>query len=129
MSRNKILYAEDDETLAFLTKDSLEAQGYDVCHCSGQQRHLDAFRKGSLRSLHPGYHAAGHGWVFSGGSHQEYEPGDIPVVFSQPKPSKKTGSGACASAPTITWVKPFNMRRIGFKDQSLSFPCQKQGLP
>ncbi|NMH29264.1 response regulator transcription factor [Flavobacterium silvaticum] len=29
----RILYAEDDQTLAFLTQDNLEQQGYEVIHC------------------------------------------------------------------------------------------------
>jgi len=31
---HKILYAEDDETLAFLTRDNLEQNGYAVVHCA-----------------------------------------------------------------------------------------------
>ena len=34
MIKAKILYAEDDETLAFLTKDNLEQNGYEVTHCA-----------------------------------------------------------------------------------------------
>jgi DNA-binding response OmpR family regulator len=41
----KILYAEDDTTLAFLTKDNLEQQGYDVIHCADGNACHEAFRK------------------------------------------------------------------------------------
>ena len=34
MKPPRILYAEDDETLAFLTSDNLEQYGYDVIHCA-----------------------------------------------------------------------------------------------
>lgn len=44
MKSFKILYAEDDETLAFLTKDNLEQNGYEVFHCADGQRCLDAFQ-------------------------------------------------------------------------------------
>ena len=44
MAKYKILYAEDDETLAFLTKDNLE-QAYDVKHCSDGLMAIDAFKK------------------------------------------------------------------------------------
>jgi DNA-binding response OmpR family regulator len=44
MSPYKILYAEDDETLAFLTKDNLEQNGYEVTHCADGNLCLDAFR-------------------------------------------------------------------------------------
>jgi DNA-binding response OmpR family regulator len=44
MTKYKILYAEDDETLAFLTKDNLE-QYYDVMHCDDGEIALNAFKK------------------------------------------------------------------------------------
>jgi len=44
MTKYKILYAEDDETLAFLTKDNLE-QYYDVTHCDDGEIALNAFKK------------------------------------------------------------------------------------
>ncbi|WP_026704345.1 response regulator transcription factor [Flavobacterium soli] len=45
MSSYKILYAEDDETLAFLTKDNLEQNGYDVVHCLDGNLCMEAFKK------------------------------------------------------------------------------------
>ncbi len=44
MAKYKILYAEDDETLAFLTKDNLEQQ-YDVTHCTDGAHCLEMFKK------------------------------------------------------------------------------------
>lgn len=44
MTKYKILYAEDDETLAFLTKDNLELH-YDVTHCDDGEMALNAFKK------------------------------------------------------------------------------------
>ena len=43
MTKYKILYAEDDETLAFLTKDNLETH-YDVTHCTDGEMCLKAFK-------------------------------------------------------------------------------------
>jgi DNA-binding response OmpR family regulator len=43
MAKYKILYAEDDETLAFLTKDNLEMH-YDVTHCTDGEMCLKAFK-------------------------------------------------------------------------------------
>jgi DNA-binding response OmpR family regulator len=42
MSKKKILYIEDDETLAFLTADSLENH-YDVAHFSNGEKGFEAF--------------------------------------------------------------------------------------
>lgn len=45
MSRIKILYAEDDETLAFLTKDNLQLNSYEVTHCTDGNSCLATFKK------------------------------------------------------------------------------------
>lgn len=41
---DKILYVEDDDTLAFLTNDSLQEEGYDVCHCTNGHEALKNFK-------------------------------------------------------------------------------------
>jgi len=43
-----ILYVEDDESLAFLTVDQLEEQGYAVVHCADGASGWDAFREGGF---------------------------------------------------------------------------------
>jgi DNA-binding response OmpR family regulator len=45
MKKAKILYAEDDETLSFITKDHLELQGYEVVHCVTGAEALEAYKK------------------------------------------------------------------------------------
>lgn len=45
MKQFKILYTEDDETLAFLTKDNLEQNNYEVNHCHDGQMGLENFKK------------------------------------------------------------------------------------
>ncbi|MTH15788.1 response regulator transcription factor [Flavobacterium sp. LC2016-01] len=44
MRQFKILYTEDDETLAFLTKDNLEQNNYEVIHCCDGKLGLEAFK-------------------------------------------------------------------------------------
>lgn len=44
MSKKKVLYIEDDETLAFLTADNLE-QHFDVVHCNNGKNGFDTFCK------------------------------------------------------------------------------------
>ena len=41
----KILYAEDDETLAFLTQDNLIQNGYEVFHCNDGIKCIDTFNR------------------------------------------------------------------------------------
>ena len=47
MNKSKILYAEDDETIAFLIQDSLENY-YQISHFSNGRAALDAFKKESF---------------------------------------------------------------------------------
>lgn len=44
MLKHKILYAEDDETIAFLMQDHLSQQ-YDIQHCKNGKEALDCFMK------------------------------------------------------------------------------------
>ncbi|MFH6934659.1 response regulator transcription factor [Flavobacterium sp. YO12] len=48
MKQYKILYTEDDETLAFLTKDNLEQNNYEVVHCIDGKSGLETFKKESF---------------------------------------------------------------------------------
>ena len=45
MTKIKVLYAEDNETLAFLTKDNLEQNGFEVTHCFDGQTCFEHFNK------------------------------------------------------------------------------------
>lgn len=45
MKKIRILYAEDDETLAYLTKDNLEQNNYLVTHCFDGKTCFDLFKK------------------------------------------------------------------------------------
>jgi DNA-binding response OmpR family regulator len=45
MDKIKVLYAEDDETLAFLTKDNLEQEGFRVTHCNNGLTCLSSFER------------------------------------------------------------------------------------
>ena len=44
MKKARLLYAEDDETLSFITKDHLELQGYEVVHCSSGAAAFEKFK-------------------------------------------------------------------------------------
>lgn len=48
MSTVRILYTEDDATLAFLTKDNLEQNHYEVTHCEDGKSGLESFKKGTF---------------------------------------------------------------------------------
>lgn len=44
MTKYKILYAEDDATIAFLTQDHLEQNNYDVIHCDDGEKAFQEFK-------------------------------------------------------------------------------------
>ena len=44
----RILYVEDDETIAFLTKDNLEMRGYSIEHVPDGQKALEIFKAGNF---------------------------------------------------------------------------------
>jgi DNA-binding response OmpR family regulator len=46
MNPVRILYTEDDATLAFLTKDNLEQNHYEVTHCEDGKSGFETFKKG-----------------------------------------------------------------------------------
>lgn len=48
MRSYKILYAEDDKTLAYLTKDNLEQHHYEVTHCCDGKECLQLFKKAAF---------------------------------------------------------------------------------
>ena len=122
MSRNKILYAEDDETLAFLTKDSLEAQGLRCVPLSDGNACLDAFRKGSFDLCILDIMLLGMDG-FSGGSHQEYEPGHSGDFLSAKTLKEDRLRGLRIGADDYL-VKPFNMEELVLKIESF-FPVPK----
>ncbi len=45
MKKGTILFAEDDASLAFIVKDTLEEEGYKVVHCADGQSAIDTFDK------------------------------------------------------------------------------------
>ena len=47
-ARAKVLLAEDDQTLAFMIKDALTEEGYNVVHCADGQTAIDMFEKTSI---------------------------------------------------------------------------------
>ena len=48
MANFRILYTEDDETLAFLTKDNLEQNNYTITHCNDGQIALETFKNNTF---------------------------------------------------------------------------------
>jgi len=48
MKNTRLLYVEDDVSLAFVTRDNLQLKGFEVTHCANGRLALETFRKGSF---------------------------------------------------------------------------------
>jgi len=48
MKKTRLLYVEDDVSLAFVTRDNLQLKGFDVVHCEDGRTALETFRKGNF---------------------------------------------------------------------------------
>lgn len=64
MAKAKVLLAEDDLSLGFVIKDSLQDVDFEVTHCPDGEVAWQQFQKG-FRHLPAGYQYAGTGWFFA----------------------------------------------------------------
>lgn len=114
MTQATILYAEDDETLAFLTRDSLEQHGYTVVHCNNGHMCLEQFRKKHfdlciLDILLPGMDG------FELIEAMRRNNPDIPVLFLSAKSLKEERIKGLRLGADDYLVKPFSMEELLLK--------------
>lgn len=113
MTKYKILYAEDDETLAFLTKDNLEIY-YDVTHCTDGEMALDAFKSSTfdiciLDIMMPkkdGFELA---------EAIRKNDADIPIIFLSAKTLKEDRIKGLRLGADDYLVKPFSIEELMLK--------------
>ena len=114
MSHFKILYAEDDETLAFLTKDNLEQYGYDVVHCGDGDLCLKAFGARDfdicildiMMPIKDGFELAAE--IRKANS-------DIPIIFLSAKTLKEDRIKGLRLGADDYLVKPFSIEELHLK--------------
>lgn len=114
MSNFKILYAEDDQTLAFLTKDNLEQNGYEVLHCSDGNQCMEAFNGGTfdiciLDIMLPkkdGFEIA---------AEIRQADNDIPIIFLSAKTLKDDRIKGLRLGADDYLVKPFSIEELLLK--------------
>lgn len=109
-----ILYAEDDETLAFLTKESLQQHGYTVDHYANGNSCMQAFEKGRydlciLDILLPG--ADGFA-IAEAIRRQDYE---IPILFLSAKTLKEDRLRGLRTGADDYLIKPFSIEELVLK--------------
>lgn len=110
----KILYAEDDETLAFLTKDNLEQHGYEVVHCTHGDLCLEAFKTGHfdlciLDIMLPKLDG------FELASAIRNADTDIPILFLSAKTLKEDRLKGLRLGADDYLVKPFSIEELLLK--------------
>lgn len=125
MEKYKILYAEDDETLAFLTKDNLEQNGYDVFHYAdgvacGAAFHQNRFDICVLDIMMPkkdGFELA---------SEIRKSNADIPIIFLSAKTLKEDRIKGLRLGADDYLVKPFSIEELLLKIEIFLKRSQKK---
>lgn len=127
MTKYKILYAEDDETLAFLTKDNLE-QNYEVTHCTDGEMALEAFKNDAfdicvLDIMMPkkdGFELAETIRKING---------EVPIIFLSAKTLKEDRIKGLRLGADDYLVKPFSIEELLLKIEIFLKRSQKQPNP
>ncbi|MFT3795675.1 response regulator transcription factor [Flavobacterium sp.] len=128
MSAFKILYAEDDETLAFLTKDNLEQQGYEVVHCADGNSCLESFSKGGfdicildiMLPKRDGFEIA---------TEIRKTNLDVPIIFLSAKTLKEDRIKGLRLGADDYLVKPFSIEELLLKIEIFLKRSQKNKTP
>ncbi|URC12722.1 response regulator transcription factor [Flavobacterium sp. B183] len=127
MKQFKILYTEDDETLAFLTKDNLEQNNYEVNHCRDGQMGLENFKKENfdiciLDIMMPKMDG------FELASQIRKCNSDIPIIFLSAKTLKEDRIKGLRLGADDYLVKPFSIEELLLKIEIFLKRSQKNIL-
>lgn len=114
MKQFKILYTEDDETLAFLTKDNLEQNNYEVIHCCDGKSGLETFKKENfdiciLDIMMPKMDG------FDLATEIRKTDTDVPIIFLSAKTLKEDRIKGLRLGADDYLVKPFSIEELMLK--------------
>ena len=127
MKHYKILYTEDDETLAFLTKDNLEQNNYEVVHCIDGKSGLETFKKESfdicifdiMMPKMDGFDLAERVRKINS---------DVPIIFLSAKTLKEDRIKGLRLGADDYLVKPFSIEELLLKIEIFLKRSQKSSL-
>ncbi|NIF04764.1 response regulator transcription factor [Chryseobacterium sp. Tr-659] len=113
MDKSKILYAEDDETIAFLIQDSLEAY-YEINHYADGKSALDAFNSHNfdiclLDIMMPGING------FELAQEIRSRNSEVPIIFISAKALKEDRIKGLKIGADDYLVKPFSIEELILK--------------
>jgi DNA-binding response OmpR family regulator len=128
MKKYKILYAEDDETLAFLTKDNLEQHHFTVDHFTNGQACLQAFESKQydvclLDIMMPGLDG------FEVATAIRQINADIPILFLSAKTLKDDKLKGLRLGADDYLVKPFSIEELVLKIDIFITRSKKTNTP
>src|SRR5947207_10458418 len=114
MNPYRILFAEDDETLAFLTRDNLEQHQFEVDHYANGVECLQAFRKNKydvcvLDVMLPGIDGFAIAEAIRKVNHE------IPIIFLSAKTLKEDRLKGLRIGADDYLVKPFSIEELVLK--------------
>lgn len=114
MSPFKILYTEDDETLAYLTKDNLEQNNYAVTHCGDGKTGIETYKQGFfdiciLDIMMPKMDG------FELATEIRKTNTDIPIIFLSAKTLKEDRIKGLRLGADDYLVKPFSIEELLLK--------------
>ncbi len=114
MKKYRILYAEDDKTLAFLTKDNLQQHQFEVDHFTNGLQCLQAFGKAGydvcvLDVMMPGM----DGFALAEAIRKENH--DVPIIFLSAKTLKEDKLKGLRIGADDYLVKPFSIEELVLK--------------
>jgi DNA-binding response OmpR family regulator len=114
MSKCKILYAEDDETLAFLTKDNLEQNGYEVLHCADGAICMETFRNETVDLCVLDIMLPKKDGFEIAAEIRELDP-EVPIIFLSAKTLKEDRIKGLRLGADDYLVKPFSIEELLLK--------------
>ncbi len=114
MNKVRILYAEDDETLAFLTSDNLSQNGFEVVHCTDGLQCLQTFKPGQfdiciLDIMMPGADGFHVAEKIRAMDHE------VPIIFLSAKTLKEDRIRGLRLGADDYLVKPFSIEELLLK--------------
>ena len=127
MKNFRILYTEDDETLAFLTKDNLQQNNYEVVHCCDGKSGLEAFKQEDfdiciLDIMLPKMDG------FELATEIRKNNTDIPIIFLSSKTLKEDRIKGLRLGADDYLVKPFSIEELLLKIEIFLKRSQKNNL-
>ncbi len=109
-----LLYVEDDDTLAFLTKDNLETNKYNVIHCKRGDEALDLFRSNKIDLCILDIMLPGKDGFEVATEIRKYDQ-EVPILFLSAKTLKEDRIMGLMLGADDYIVKPFSIEELILK--------------